>query len=233
MFTRWYRLLYRTARYRSEQLFTISRFSRDELAEVLRIEPARLHVIPCGADHLPDPTGRYTAPISTPYVVMIGSLTERKNLSGPLTEFARRGIRTAVVGAGGRSSVFAHSGIPDDEHIVPLGRLDDAEIVDLLAGATAMVFPSLYEGFGLPIVEAQRVGCPVVCANSSSLPEAAGDGALFFDPNYPSAAADEVESLLVDAHLRTHLQARGYANVIPRSWESSADQLFRIIEGGD
>jgi GT2 family glycosyltransferase/glycosyltransferase involved in cell wall biosynthesis len=231
VFTQWYRVLYRTARWRARRLLTISEFSRRDLAEVLRIDPSRLEIVPCGSDHFPQPTGDFTPPVEAPYVVVVGSLTERKNLPGTLNALARRGIRAAVVGAGGRSAVFADSAIPEDPHIVPLGRLTDEEIADTMAGAAAMVFPSRYEGFGLPIVEAQRVGCPVVCSTSSSLPEAAGDGALFFDADDPEAAADHVERLIADEQLRETMSARGRANALARSWDEAADIVSRIVRG--
>ena len=228
-FTTWYRLLYRTARYRASHLFTISEFSRADLADVLHIDPQRLIVVPCGSEHLPAPKADRVGAIDQPYVVAIGSLTERKNLAGCLAVLARRGVRTVVVGAGGKSAVFADSAIPEDSHIIPLGRVTDEDIANLLADAVAMVFPSRYEGFGLPVVEAQRAGCPVVCSTSSSLPEAAGDGALFFDPDDPEAAADHVESLVASAELRDGMRQRGYANAERRSWDVAEGIVTEIL----
>lgn len=229
-FAAWYRLLYRTAPMRSRHLFTISEFSRSELSDLLHIPPQRLIVARCGADHLSSVDDNRDDQLEAdPFVVMIGSLTKRKNLTGVIQAIGARGVRVVVVGASGPSAVFSDTETPVGALVTLAGRLDDAEIAELLSKAIALVFPSLYEGFGLPIVEAQVQGCPVICARTSSLPEVAGDAALFFDADCPEEAADHVVRLLSDSGLRSDLVARGFTNVARFSWDDAANRFVETL----
>jgi glycosyltransferase involved in cell wall biosynthesis len=93
------------------------------------------------------------------------------------------------------------------------------------------VYPSLYEGFGLGVAEAMACGAPVVCSNASSLPEVAGDAALYFDPRDVGAMADAMQHVLADDALRSDLRARGFVQVKQFTWEKSARELRRYLEG--
>ena len=108
--------------------------------------------------------------------------------------------------------------------------MSDHELAELLRGATALVFPSLYEGFGLPIVEAQALGCPVIASDRASIPEVAGDGALYFDALDPAQAVALVRSL--DAGTREGLVQRGHANVARYTWDATAMTLLSLVARG-
>ena len=112
------------------------------------------------------------------------------------------------------------------------GYISDVEKAALLRGAFAYVAPSLYEGFGLPVLEAQSVGTPVLCSNTSSLPEVAGDGALLFNPAHEQAIAAALQCILLDANLRTRLINKGYENVKRFSWHSCAMKILGVLEEG-
>ena len=103
-------------------------------------------------------------------------------------------------------------------------------IRDRLSGATALVFPSLYEGFGFPVLEGMACGVPVVCADSSSLPEVAGDAALRVDPLDVAALAAALRRVAGDAALRGELIARGYANLARFRWAEAAAQTLAVLE---
>ncbi|WP_425840212.1 glycosyltransferase [Microbacterium sp. PA5] len=220
-FTTWYRLSYRTAPRRARHIFTVSEFSRGELSQFLHVPSERIIVAPCGADHWLDVRPGDRQVPAEPYVVAVGSLTKRKNLSPTLQALARRGVPTVVVGAGDRL-VFGGSAMPADDRVVTVGRISDGDLRRLLGGAIAMIFPSRYEGFGLPIVEAQSEGCPVVCSTASSLPEVAGDGALFFDVDDPDAAVAHVESLRDNAVIRADVVERGRRNADRFTWSATS-----------
>jgi glycosyltransferase involved in cell wall biosynthesis len=110
------------------------------------------------------------------------------------------------------------------------GYVADADKAALLSGAAALVFPSLYEGFGFPVLEAQACGTPVICSNSSSLPEVAGEGALLTDPLDAAALAAAMRRLVADGKLRDELIAQGYANLARFSWEAAATKTLAVLE---
>lgn len=229
-FVAWYRVMYgvlsRTARY----LATVSEFSRGELAAVLGVPAERFLVTYDGHEHalealaLADPT-----PVPGEYLLCIGNLTPSKNLAPVTRALAAAGERVVVVGAAGPSRVYAAEAGLDVPGVELAGRLDDAELARLLRDARALVFPSLYEGFGLPIVEAQALGCPVIASTAASLPEVAGDAALYFDPRDPAAAVARVREL--SEAERSRLRERGRANVVRFSWDESAAAILRRVAG--
>ncbi len=115
-----------------------------------------------------------------------------------------------------------------------LGRIDDADLPGLYAAATLFVFPSRYEGWGLPVVEAMACGTPVACSNASSLPEAAGDAALLFDPDDTAAITAALAQGLSDSGLRAELAERGLAQAARFTWAGNASAtlgIYRTILG--
>jgi len=109
-----------------------------------------------------------------------------------------------------------------------LGPVPEDDLPALYAGATLFVFPSLYEGFGLPVLEAMACGTPVACSNTSSLPEVVGDAALTFDPADSSAIARAITRVLADAELRQVLRERGLAQAAGFSWERTAAKTLEV-----
>jgi glycosyltransferase involved in cell wall biosynthesis len=110
-----------------------------------------------------------------------------------------------------------------------LGYLPDEDLPALLSGATAFAFPSLYEGFGMPVLEAMACGAPVLTANSTSLPEVAGDAALLVDPHDTHAIAAGLRRLVQDAPLRAELRARGLARAAGFTWERCARETLAVL----
>ncbi|HIQ02105.1 MAG TPA: glycosyltransferase family 1 protein, partial [Anaerolineales bacterium] len=109
-----------------------------------------------------------------------------------------------------------------------LGPVPEADLPALYTGATTFVFPSLYEGFGLPVLEAMACGTPVACSNTSSLPEVVGDAALTFDPTDTAGIADAVARLLEDADLQADLRERGLRRAARFSWERTARATLTV-----
>ncbi|MDX6664459.1 MAG: hypothetical protein QOG68_665 [Solirubrobacteraceae bacterium] len=216
-YVRWQRaILPRVAR-RALKVVTDSAFSRRELHELLGVEA---EVVPGGVDHARFVPGRPRT--DRPYVLTVASLTARKNLAA-LGETARRlaadGIELLAAG-GGRPQFQA-----EDAPIRRLGHVPDDELPALYAGALAVVLPSLYEGFGLPCLEAMASGTPVVAADRGALPETCGDAALLVDPADQAAIAGAVQAAIGDATLRE----RGIAHAAGYSWERTAGGIAGII----
>ena len=109
-------------------------------------------------------------------------------------------------------------------------HVPDSDLGSLLSGALAFVFPSLYEGFGLPVLEAMACGTPVVCSDVSSLPEVAGDAALYVDPLDAEGMAQALYQITVDAGLRRTLVGRGFQQVQRFSWRRCAEETWQVLE---
>ena len=109
-----------------------------------------------------------------------------------------------------------------------LGTVPEDDLPALYGGATVFVFPSEYEGFGLPVLEAMACGTPVACSNTSSLPEVAGDAVLYFDPTNIESMAHTLDRMLADAELRADLRERGLARASDFSWERTAQETLKV-----
>jgi len=234
-FRAWYRLMYRVVSRRAARIVTVSDFSRRELSDVLGVGVDRFVVVPNGVDHVDpegagqfDPVGLPTGTPDPPFVLMVGPPAVHKNIAPIAAALSRRGVVVVVVGSSS-ARVFGDTPAVDTVAAQPavhhLGRVSDGEITALYRRAAALVFPSLYEGFGLPVVEAQRLGCLVVAADRASLPEVAGDGALLVDPTSADDLAAQVVDLLADPARAADLRAAGTANAQRFRWDASAALL--------
>ncbi len=210
--------------HRAKLVVTVSAFSAAELRALLGVEAV---VVPGGVDH-----ARFhpAVPVATrpPYVLTVGSRTARKN-TAILTEAARRlaarGIELVAVG-GDRPQFSAGVGAAG---IRELGRVPDAELPGLYAGALAFALPSRYEGFGLPVLEAMACGTPVVAADATALPETAGGAALLAPPDDPRAWAEALDAALAAPDA---LRARGLERAARFSWDRTARAVDLLLHDG-
>lgn len=181
--------------------------------------------------------------IAGDYILYLGTLQPRKNLVRLVRAFARllgsdlaqaeNRLQLVLAGQAGwlAQEVFeAVRRLGLGSAVVFTGYVADEEAVALMSGAQAFVFPSLYEGFGFPVLEAMACGVPVVCSNVSSLPEVAGEAALLVDPMDVDALAQAIQRILTDAALRERLVAHGYRQVTCFSWERCACQVKDVLE---
>lgn len=186
---------------RRARLATVSAFSRRELASVLNLSPESIAVAPNSADHLrnitPDPAVIERLDLTMrPYFVALGNLTPNKNLAvaiRALSRLADPAVRLVLIGD--QPAVFDRSAFAADPRLIFAGRRSDAEIAALLGGAQALVFPSLYEGFGIPPLEAMTLGCPVIASDIPATREVCADAALYFDPADDAALAAHMSEL--------------------------------------
>ena len=240
-FVAWYCWLFRRLARRALKLLTVSAFSRERLAAHLHLPAARIGIVPNGGDHLDDVAADHTALArhgltGTRFLLAVGSANPNKNLSMLAKAYAtlqpEADVRLVIVG--GRSEqVFADADssaqAADPPGLLRLGAIDDAALKALYQHATALVFPSLYEGFGLPPLEAMACGCPVAAARAGATPEVCGEAALYFDPESLDGIAAAVRTLLIDAPLRERLRAAGSVRVASFRWADAARALLAQV----
>jgi glycosyltransferase involved in cell wall biosynthesis len=208
------RLVYGWTARRSRLLIAISEHVKETLVERLDVAPERVRVIHLGVDlerFRPGDEQR------EPFLLYPANRWPHKNHDRLLEAFAlvrreRPELRLVLTGAG-------HERTPPAPGVEVQGRVDDDTLVRLYRTASALVFPSLYEGFGQPPVEAMACGCPVAASNVTALPEICGDAARYFDPTSAESIADAVVSVLADPG---PLVARGFARAQSFTWEACA-----------
>jgi glycosyltransferase involved in cell wall biosynthesis len=222
---------------RADRVISVSRNTRDDLVRLLGVPSERVDVVPSGvgttarAEPLgEDEVRRRHGLGERPIALSVSAMRPHKNLERLLEALARlpAGRRPVLVVPGyptayeGRLRERASAlGLDDDARFV--GWTDGAELEGLYRAARCFVFPSLYEGFGLPVLEAMARGVPVACSNRSALPEVAGDAALLFDPEDVAAIADALERLLTDDALAQRLGEAGREQAQQFSWRRAAE----------
>ncbi len=179
---------------------------------------------------------RYQIP--GPYAIYVGTLQPRKNLTRLLEAFVILGqqleqIHLVIAGKRGwlYKPLFARvQELGLDERVHFTGYVPQDDLPALISGARVFVLPSLYEGFGLPVVEAMACGTPVICSNVSSLPEVTGDAAILVNPHDTAQLAEALGQVLADQQLRNKLASRGLLRASQFSWEKSAQETLRVLE---
>ena len=236
-FRLWYRTLHRRIAKCAKGVVTDSEFSRAELERYCGFDPVKCRVIPLGAEHildtLPDSSILNRLNVSSKkFVLCAGSLNPNKNLAA-LVETANRLRERAypmVVAGGGNERIFKGASIAFPENVRYAGYVSDGELRALYESAACFVFPSRYEGFGLPPLEAMACGCPVVSSNAASLGEVCGDAALMCDPGRPDEFAQAVLSVIGDQSKSTELSAKGRTEAAKFRWEQTAMLWLALLD---
>lgn len=225
--------------------------ARDDLLGAHPIDPSKVHVVHHGVSVVERPSARTIAEtrarfgVPERYVLFVGGLEPRKNVERLARAFLQVDSDAALVIAGGAVRWLPDAARRLEETLAKLGDgrrvirtggyVSDAQRDALLAGATLLAYPSLYEGFGFPVLEAFAAGVPVLTSNSSSLPEVAGDAALLIEPTDEEQIAAGLARLLDDAELRDRLRQAGRNRVSSFTWEacarSTADVLYTAFQG--
>ncbi len=211
---------------------TVSDATKNDLLERFpSADPRRVHVIGAAATNdapmTAEPDGRT--------VLSVGTLCPRKNQLRLIEAFARLPAalrarhRLVLVGGRGWGDAAIVRRVREVENVEWLGYQTDDAVRQLLSRATVCAYPSLYEGFGLPVLDAMRAGIPVLCSDRGSLAEVAGDAALLVDPERIEAIRDGLERLLSDGALRNRLILRGKEQAACFSWESVVDRFLSVL----
>ncbi|WP_116091295.1 glycosyltransferase family 4 protein [Sphingomonas crusticola] len=228
---------------RIDRVVTVSEFSRERLSALLGIGTDRIEVVPNGvSDHFrPVPAEQRDLPpalAGRPYFATLFTREPRKNLDLVLQAWKLAkpmlppGTALAIIGGRGAAGVFgegsAVNGI-DDDGVVYCGYLPDAVLPGLLSGAWGLVYPSLYEGFGLPALEAMACGTPTIVTALTSLPEVCGDAALYVDAHDPRELAEALLTLAGDPGLRAALARKGIERARTFTWDRAAARMDNIL----
>ncbi|MGC9395225.1 MAG: glycosyltransferase family 4 protein [Anaerolineae bacterium] len=227
----------------AEHTIAISKATRRDFLAHFSLNPERITAIPLAADpaFIPKPPNviaalrvRYQLPEK--FLLYLGSNKPHKNLvrlieAWTAIQAEAPDITLVIAGAWLPQHPEPRQRAQDlgiDDRVCWLGSLPGADLPALYTAAEAFIFPSLYEGFGLPVIEALACGTPVACANTSSLPEVAGNAAVLFDPTQTESIVDAMRQLLGDGDLRVDLQRRGLAQAAKFSWSRTAQETLAL-----
>lgn len=218
---------------RCRLLITVSESTKADLVELYGVKPERVRVVPLGAtrphESVAPPTRLAELGVDGNFVLQVGRVEVRKNQAGALAAIERLDGVTLVV-AGPEKDAALASRLRDSDHCRVLGRVDGPTLELLYKKAAAVVVPSLYEGFGLPVLEAMARGKVVVAAKASSLPEVGGEAALYFHENAePAQVASVLDAALHDRALRTKLARAARARAAKFTWERTAEGVVEVI----
>ncbi|MDE2482081.1 MAG: glycosyltransferase family 4 protein [bacterium] len=220
----------RRAAARCAHLIADSAFTARELVRYLQIPPEGITPVLLGVDSPAAGVAAGSSGIVEPYVFFVGTAERRKGLdvlARAMVQVQRERPELLLVVAGsGRDAAFETSEL----RVRELGFVDDARLAALYGDATLFAFPSRYEGFGLPVLEAMRHGTPVVCSDAASLPEVGGDAAMYAPVGDPDALARAILHVASDAALAGDLRERGLRRAAEMSWHRTALQTLDVLE---
>lgn len=237
-FRSWYRWMFGGLMRRAGIVATVSKFSAGELIRRVGGRAEGVELIQGAGDHIlrAQADTRVIERLGLacqPYVLAVGSRTPNKNFTGVARAAALLGdLGYKVVAAGGSNSRVFNGVALDDESLVLAGYVTDGELRALYERAACFVFPSFYEGFGLPPLEAMLCGCPVIVSDRASLPEVCGDAALYCNPDDPMDIAAKLRSVLTSHALQEELRQAGRARAREFSWGRAAAQLEELLGAG-
>jgi glycosyltransferase involved in cell wall biosynthesis len=234
-FRTWYRLLHSQLGRRAVQIVTVSRFSQSQLVRYAGMDADRIAIIRNGGEHIlsspADPSILERLRLRRRYILAVSSQSPHKNLGGVLSAVEQLGGRDFdVVFAGGSNPRVFRQGVQGSGAARLAGYVNDGELRALYENAECFVYPSLYEGFGLPPLEAMTCGCPVVVSQAASLPEVCGDAAVYCDPQNTQDIARAIAEVLGDATLRTDLKQRGLERARHFTWPAAAGSLLNLVQ---
>jgi glycosyltransferase involved in cell wall biosynthesis len=228
----------------AKKIFTISNFSRGDIIKIYKKRPEDVISTPLGVretenikfktENMEELNKKFG--ITKPYILFVGTIQPRKNIAKLIEAVSllkNKEVKLVVVGKKG----WLWEGIlaaPDKFKIANrvkfLDFVTNEDLPSLYKNALCFVLPSLYEGFGLPVLEAMKFGCPTVISNVSSLPEVGGDAAIYFNPQNVDDIAEKLELVIQDSKLREEMVEKGYNQVKKFSWEKTAKETLKVLE---
>jgi len=225
----------------SDHIVTVSQATAQSVNGEFSINPKRLTVTHLGAElhHTPDAfNSLHTLGIHSSYCLFVGTLEPRKNLSHLLSAYAtlpddhKQGKKLVIAGGDGWGNIDLANLITRfhlEPHVILTGHVGEQTLATLYAHADFIVMPSIYEGFGLPLVEAMGYGTPVLTSNNSSMPEVAGDAGLFVDAEDIQSITDGLHQMISNTRLRDTLALNAKPNASRFNWDDCAAQLYTVF----
>jgi glycosyltransferase involved in cell wall biosynthesis len=222
---------------RSRRWITVSGYSATQLDRLGISDRAPAAIVGNGAEHIERMRLQRSRlagiDLPRPFVLALGSRSRNKNtdlLIAIAPALRRQGVSVVLAGDANHR-VFGQSSAAKPADVVALGRVADEDIAFLFSQAMCFVFPSFYEGFGIPAIEAMACGCPVIAAASSALPEVLGEAAIYCPPDDPQAWHAAIVGLSRNPNLRQELVLRGRERASRYSWDAAARRLLEVIRG--
>lgn len=228
----------------SKNIFTVSEFSKNEICKYLNLDYESITIIPNGIDHFVkihahDLSYYNSNLVSKKYFLLVASRAVHKNIQYAINAFQRlNNMDFMLVIVGNKSGrVFSSVDLKiESSNILMLGYIEDEYLKSLYANAYAFIFPSLYEGFGIPPLEAMFYDCPVLASNKSSIPEVCENAALYFDPTNIDDLVSKMNQVIKNDCLRIELINKGRQNIKRRlnnlNWKNSAEKMINVIING-
>jgi alpha-1,3-rhamnosyl/mannosyltransferase len=224
---------------RVEAIITISEYSKKEIVSLTGVNPERIFVTPLGVDRSFSPEGNRMRGLPDPYILYVGNLEPRKNLPMLLTAFQslprrlKERYSLVIAGAEGWHANGLRKALRPLQKggkVILTGYVPQSRLSDLYRGASLFAYPSYYEGFGLPVLEAMACGVPVISSDSSSLPEVVGDAGILVDPFLAGEWSETMARVLSDENLQKEIGQRGLNQARMFTWERCAGETIRIYQ---
>jgi glycosyltransferase involved in cell wall biosynthesis len=244
--TRYYKKYFPRFVKKADHVITVSEYSKQDIVKVYGTDPAKITVAHNGADEAftkSDPRAidgfRRQTGLQQPFFLAVGSIHPRKNITRLLQAFdlfkknTGSPVQLAIVGNRYLWTPEMENtlqSLSSKNDIVFTGHLSKEDLVKAYSAAMALVFPSYFEGFGIPLVEAMRCECAVTCARATSFPEVAGDAALYFDPFDISDMAEKLREISSSEQLREQLVEKGKQRCLQFNWQNTANIVWQVIE---
>jgi glycosyltransferase involved in cell wall biosynthesis len=245
-FSRYYRYYFPRYARKAVRIATVSEFSKGDIASAYSINPEKIDVVyngvsegfsPLDGDIIQQTRNKYSGGV--PYFLFTGAIHERKNIQNLLKAFDMfRNLATEnvkLILAGNKkwwtsSMQDAYSSLQHKDDVILTGRVSDSELHRITASALAMVYVSMFEGFGVPVLEAMRSHIPVIASNTTSLPEVCDDAALLVAPDSVSSIAGAMQKMWKDPALRKSFIEKGAQRCQNFTWDKTAELLWKSIE---
>ena len=236
-FRTWYKLIFIGLKNRTKAFITVSHFSKNEIIKYLGVNSNKIHAIYEGKEHIYAIDSDISLLqknhlLDKRFILLVSSMSPHKNFITTLQaieQLADTEIYFVIVGIN-YPKVFMPPKLQSSEKVMHLGFVSDSELKALYEHAFCFLHPTLYEGFGLPPLEAMACGCPVVLSNTTALPEIFGDAALYFDPSDPEDIASKVKQLINSHQLQKELIQKSKQHAELFSWKKCAQDIYKVLE---